>query len=281
MGVYPQFLLAHMPTGLAGLRSQGCLPLHRAHSTRRSTRWRAVRFADLYWPLQRWRGRFIDDRSERITSRIAVLITGLALIATAIVSAWRYNPNQDSLLDFALGVMSFAYTGMLGVFLTALLTKRGNTISVLAALAAGVIVTTLLQDSIFGWWTGHIFGSPMKLASFWWMPIGTVISFAICVSGLRLNRWSLAHYWQDACVTGKRQSAPPLPPAAHTPPATSSPRVRTQMGHISPTHELEKSIDSLVIRLAVINTGDRVVRNDVHMCAKAAEQFGQRFGVLI
>jgi hypothetical protein len=80
--------------------------------------------------------------------------------------------------------MSFAYTGMLGVFLTALLTRRrGNTASVLAALAAGVVVTTLLQDGIYGWWTRHLFGSPHKLAQFWWMPIGTVICFLICVSG--------------------------------------------------------------------------------------------------
>ena len=50
-------------------------------------------------------------------------------------------------LLFALGVMSFAYTGMLGVFLCALLTRRGDTSSVLCALLVGVLVTAMLQDS--------------------------------------------------------------------------------------------------------------------------------------
>jgi Na+/proline symporter len=182
MGVYPQFLLAHMPTGLAGLAIAGMFAAAQGSLDSAINAMAGSAVSDLYWPWRRWMNRPVDERGTA-TSRIAVLITGLVLIASAIVSAWRYDPTQRSLLDFALGVMSFAYTGMLGVFLTALLTRRGNTTTVLLALAAGVIVTTLLQDSIFGWWTQKMFHAPMKLASFWWMPIGTVISFIVCVAG--------------------------------------------------------------------------------------------------
>ena len=41
--------------------------------------------------------------------------------------------------------MSFSYAGMLGVFLCALFTGRGNTRSVVAALVVGLLVVVLLR----------------------------------------------------------------------------------------------------------------------------------------
>ena len=181
MGVYPQFLLAHMPTGLAGLAIAGMFAAAQGSLDSAINAMAGSAVADLYWPWRRWRGLPVNEESTA-TSRWAVLITGLILIASAIMSAWRYDPNQRSLLVFALGVMSFAYTGMLGVFLTALLTRRGSTRSVLAALLTGVMVTTLMQDSILRWWSSRMFHSPVTLSIFWWMPIGTVMSFLVCVS---------------------------------------------------------------------------------------------------
>jgi Na+/proline symporter len=137
--------------------------------------------SDLYWPIRRTLGLPVDENGA--TPRVAVAITGAVLIGFAVVSALRYDPKQGSLLKFALSVMFFAYTGMLGVFLTALLTRRGNTASVLLALLTGVIVTTLLQDGIYQRWTKILFGYPHTLATFWWMPIGTVAAFGVCVSG--------------------------------------------------------------------------------------------------
>jgi SSS family solute:Na+ symporter len=80
-------------------------------------------------------------------------------------------------------VMAFAYSGMLGVFLTALLTRRGNNASVLIALLSGVIVVTLLQDPILGRLTMIITGTPRQLASFWTLPIGALISTGVCMIG--------------------------------------------------------------------------------------------------
>ena len=78
--------------------------------------------------------------------------------------------------------MAFAYTGMLGVFLTAMLTRRGNNTSVLLALLVGVIVTALMQDSVFHRWTG-LLGHPRHISNFWAMTVGTPISFLVCVCG--------------------------------------------------------------------------------------------------
>jgi len=181
MAVYPQFLLAHMPTGLAGLAIAGMFAAAQGSLDSAINAMASSAVSDLYWPIRKNLGLSVDETGA--TPRIAVAITGAVLIAFAIISALRYDPSQKSLLNFALGVMSFAYTGMLGVFLTALLTRRGNTASVLLALLTGVIVTTLLQDGIYQRWTNLLFGHPHTLATFWWMPIGTVAAFGVCVAG--------------------------------------------------------------------------------------------------
>jgi len=180
--VYPQFLLNHLPTGLCGLAIAGMFAAAQGSLDSAINAMASSAVADLYWPLMARRGGKADISSK--TPRLAVAGMGAALIGFAIAAAMYYDPHgKQSLLDFALGVMSFAYTGMLGVFLTALLTRRGSTTSVLLALAAGLIVTTLLQDAVYGAWTGWLFGAPHRLAQFWWMPIGTLICFAICVCG--------------------------------------------------------------------------------------------------
>ncbi len=179
--VYPQFLLNHMPTGLAGLAMAGMFAAAQGSLDSAINAMASSAVADLYWPIRRRLGKHVDTGSR--TPRVAVLVMGFGLILFAVICALVYDPRQTTILEFALGVMAFAYTGMLAVFLTALFTHRGNTASVLAALAAGIIVTTLLQDRILAWWTETLLGSPKTLAMFWRMPIGTAISFLICICG--------------------------------------------------------------------------------------------------
>jgi Na+/proline symporter len=184
MAVYPQFLLAHMPTGLAGLAIAGMFAAAQGSLDSAINAMASSAVSDLYWPIRRRMGYVENEKGPSSTPRLAVAITGLVLIGFAVISAVRYDPTQRrSLLNFALGVMSFAYTGMLGVFLTALLTRRGNTASVPLALLTGVLVTTMLQDGIYQWWTKILLGHPHTLATFWWMPIGTIAAFAVCVAG--------------------------------------------------------------------------------------------------
>ena len=108
---------------------------------------------------------------------------GGVMVLFALLCIGLYNGHGRTLIDFALGVMAFAYAGMLGVFLTALLTRRGNTVSVLMALGTGVLIVTLLQPGVIDLWSNVLFHHHWHLASTWWMPVGTIISFIVCVSG--------------------------------------------------------------------------------------------------
>lgn len=184
--VYPKFLLNHVPTGLAGLAMAGMFAAAQGSLDSAINALASSAVADLYWPLRQRMGKVVD-RSSSGTPRTVVLITGAVMIAFAVVAALRYDPGHDTLLVFALGVMPFAYTGMLGVFLTALLTRRGNGKSVLAALATGLIVTILLQDWLLPHWTAWLGHPIQKMSYLWWMPIGTIASFLVCISGRPKN----------------------------------------------------------------------------------------------
>jgi SSS family transporter len=180
--IYPQFLLNHLPTGISGLAMAGMFAIAQSSLSSAINAMASSAVADVYWPIRRRLGLHVDLSHGAKAPQLAVAGTAIILILFAIVAVFVYNPTQ-SLLDFALGVMTFAYSGMLGVFLTALLTKRGNSTTVLLALVTGVYVTTLLQPAILGWIGSHIFHRTFVLAEFWWMPIGTTLSFLVCASG--------------------------------------------------------------------------------------------------
>jgi SSS family transporter len=179
--VYPQFLLNHLSPGLVGLAMAGMFAAAQGSLDSAINAMASSAVSDLYWPIRRRMGLPVNTNTSQ--SRLAVLAMGLLLILFAIWSAFRYDAKKDTLLVFALGVMAFAYSGMLGVFMTALFTKRGNGKSVIAALIVGVLVTTALQKSVYPVWTKALFGKPHQLAEFWWLPIGATISFLVCVAG--------------------------------------------------------------------------------------------------
>lgn len=181
--VYPQFLYIHLPAGLAGLAMAGLMAAAQGSLASAINAMASSIVADLYWPLRKRLGLSVDPSRKSKAPRVAVVGVGLLLIGVAVLSVFRYDPKNDTILRFALGVMAFAYSGMLGVFLTALLTRRGSTLSVIASLVVGVLVVTALQKELCPWWTGRVFGRPIQLAEYWWLPIGAALSFVVCLLG--------------------------------------------------------------------------------------------------
>jgi SSS family transporter len=180
--VYPQFLLNHLAPGLVGLAMAGMFAAAQGSLDSAINAMASSAVSDLYWPIRRRMGLPVHSETTK-SPRLAVLGMGLLLILFAIWSVFRYDTKKDTILQFALGVMAFAYSGMLGVFLTALLTRRGNGASVIAALIVGILVTAALQKSVYPVWTKALFGKPHALAEFWWLPIGATISFFVCLAG--------------------------------------------------------------------------------------------------
>lgn len=188
--VYPQFLLHHLPTGASGLAMAGLFAAAMSSLDSAINAMASTVVADIWIPWRKRRGKDTADVQALRQSRWAVGVSGGLLTLFAMLAAIMQTQSHQGLLAFALGVMSFAYGGLLGVFLTALLTNRGNGRSAVAALVVGFVVILILQPFMLpaagaalakhGWapaWLGE------KLAFPWWMVIATAASFAVCAAG--------------------------------------------------------------------------------------------------
>ena len=132
---------------------------------------------DLYLPIKASRGKAISTDSEQLSSsRKMVVLMGVLLTGFAILTAVMQQSSGLNLVDFATGIMCFAYAGMVGVFLTAIFTKRGNGKSVIAALIVGaiIIIPLMFQKEFFG---------QSYIAWTWWCPIGGIVSTLVCMAG--------------------------------------------------------------------------------------------------
>lgn len=182
--IFPQFICNSIPTGIRGLMVVGLLAAALSSFNSAINAMASSFVSDLYLPISKSRGKEIDgDADQMAASRKMVVFMGLLLTSFAILTAVMQQTSGLNLVDFATGVMCFSYAGMMGVFITALFTRRGNTRSVIAALVVGLLAVLFLQPYIFGPVTEFIFGHEIYLAWPWWCPIGVSLSLIVCLCG--------------------------------------------------------------------------------------------------
>ena len=192
-GVYPQFLVRHMPTGLAGLAMVGMFAAAMSSLDSAINAMASSLVADVIEPLKARFGQpagaesapvsdlpSVSEREDTplgpgsgaglATPRLAVVAMGLLLVAFALVAAKTQQAGGQRLIDFALGVMTYALSGLLGVFCAALFTKRGNVYSLIAGLLTGALTIVALKE------TGG-------LAWPYWMAIASPLSFLVTCLG--------------------------------------------------------------------------------------------------
>ena len=127
--VFQAFILTSMPSGLSGLMIAGVLAIGPAGINATLNGMASTLINDLYRPLAPGK----SERHYLAAGRLGVLLCGVLLTAFAVVCVfWKHSRPDQPLIDFALNVMGYAYAGLLGVFLCALLTRRGTSVSVIA-----------------------------------------------------------------------------------------------------------------------------------------------------
>jgi len=99
----------------------------------------------------------------------------------AMLSYYWQRYTELPLLSFALGVMAFAYTGLLGVFGAAIFTKRGSSTVVPFALIGGFLTVLLLQPYVLGETLEALVD--FKLGFAWQIVGGTVAAFGVMMTG--------------------------------------------------------------------------------------------------
>ncbi len=203
--VFLDFILKEMPSGLSGLMIAGIFAAALSTINGSLNSMASAFVNDCYKVLQPKR----DEGHYLRVGRLGVLAAGIVVGAFAMYCAQWYRSlntalageeaHGKTLIEFALGVMTFAYAGLLAAFATALFTKRGNNISIIAGLIVGFVCVLALQrsnwDWICGWgiWGGRLKATPgdkaftlgdlRNLADTWRLLIGTGLALCVCLMG--------------------------------------------------------------------------------------------------
>ncbi len=186
--VFLHYILTQIPPGVRGLMMAGLFAAGLSSLNSAINAMSAAFITDLYRPIMTGRGLLKPERHYVGVGRWAVVAWGVVLGGFACVCIFWKSSNNESLIDFALGVMAFAYAGLVGVFFTALLTRRGSSASVIAALAVGFVWMLLVQPFVY-----HAIPAlhTPPIESFyaihftWKLTIGVVLSLTTCMLGNR------------------------------------------------------------------------------------------------
>jgi len=174
--IFMYYILNEMPEGLRGLVTVGAIAAALSSTNSVLGAMSSVAIEDIYRPW-RLKQAFMDEKHFVKAARMAVVVFALLLSIMAMVSFYWQRYSDLPLLSFALGVMAFAYTGLLGVFFSAIFTRRGNAQTIIPALVGGFVTVLILQPYILGYVTAF------KLGFAWQILLGALVSFLIMQSG--------------------------------------------------------------------------------------------------
>ncbi|MDM5270723.1 sodium:solute symporter [Sulfurovum sp. zt1-1] len=177
--IFLYYILHEMPEGMRGLVTVGAVAAALSSSNSVLGAMASVAIEDIYKPWKKAKGE-CDEMHFVRAGRVSVLLFAAALSAMAMLSYYWQQSTELPLLNFALGVMAFAYTGLLGVYAAAIFTKRGNAMSVPLAFISGFATVLLLQPYILGDTVSEIIGWNVGFA--WQLFWGTLVSFGVMMS---------------------------------------------------------------------------------------------------
>ncbi len=178
--IFMYYILHEMPEGMRGLVTVGAVAAALSSSNSVLGAMSSVAIEDLYKPWKQKRTD-VDEMHFVKAGRHAVLFFAVALSAMAMVSYYWQRYTELPLLSFALGVMAFAYTGLLGVYGAAIFTKRGSARTVPLALLGGFMTVLLLQPYILGEMLETMID--LKLGFSWQILAGTLVAFGVMMMG--------------------------------------------------------------------------------------------------
>lgn len=173
--IFMHYILNEMPQGLRGLVTVGAIAAALSSTNSVLSAMASVAIEDIYRPWLAQKNRTEEHFLK--ASRIMVLVFALLLCGMAMLSYYWQQYVQLDLLSFALGVMTFAYASLLGVYGAAVFTNRGNEQTVLWALIGGFVTVLLLQPYVIG----ELIEFNVDFAVM--IIVGTLVSFGIMMLG--------------------------------------------------------------------------------------------------
>jgi SSS family transporter len=170
--IFMYYILNEIPEGLRGFVTVGAISAALSSTNSVLGAMASVAIEDIYKPYKLKHAPQTQELHFIKASKNAVLLFALLLLLMATLSYFWQRYSDLSLISFALGVMAFAYTGLLGVFFSAIFTSRGTSQSVPFALVGGFLSVLALQPYTFG----------IQIGFAWQIVLGTLVAFFIMQS---------------------------------------------------------------------------------------------------
>jgi len=173
--IFMYYILNEMPNGLKGFVTIGAIAAALSSTNSVLGAMSSVAIEDVYRPYKNQSAAKVDEKHFVKVARAMVLVFSVALALMAIVSFIVHSNSDIPLISFALGVMAYAYSGLLGVFGSAVFTNRGNSKMIPYALAVGFLSVLCMQG----------YTSGLNIGFAWQLVIGTTLSFGVMQLGKR------------------------------------------------------------------------------------------------
>jgi SSS family transporter len=175
--IFMLYILNEMPEGLRGLVTVGAIAAALSSTNSVLSAMSSVAIEDIYRP---WISNNSKDEKHYLNaSRFMVIVFAVLLSFMAMLSFYWQQYSELPLLNFALGVMAFAYASLLGVYAAAIFTNRGNETTVFFALIGGFLTVLFLQPYIIG----NVIAIKVDFSVM--MIVGTLVSFSIMMLGVK------------------------------------------------------------------------------------------------
>ena len=178
--IFMYYVLSDLPNGVKAIVTIGIIAAALSTLNSGLNSMSSVAIQDIYRNLISPQKR--EDQQHLVSAgRVSMAVVAVALSLMAALCFYWQQYTDTPLLAFALSVMVFSYSGLLGVYFTALFSQRGSSRSTLWALIVGFSLPVLMQPYIQTWWLSE--DLQFSLGFSWQLIIATAASTLVCLMG--------------------------------------------------------------------------------------------------
>lgn len=179
--IFMYYVLTDLPNGIKAVVTIGIIAAALSTLNSGLNSMSSVAVQDIYRDILKNRGTMLDETDIVKAGRISMVLVAIALSLMAALCFYWQQHSDMPLLAFALSVMIFSYSGLLGVYFTALFTQRGSPASIFAALFIGFLIPVLMQPYIMTLYLPEAYH--FSLGFSWQLLIATFVATSVCLLG--------------------------------------------------------------------------------------------------
>ncbi|MFT5276986.1 MAG: SSS family solute:Na+ symporter [Glaciecola sp.] len=179
--IFMYYVLTDLPNGMKAVVTIGIIAAALSTLNSGLNSMSSVAVQDIYRGIMLKRGKILSEAETVKAGRISMAVVAIALSLMASLCFYWQQHTDMPLLAFALSVMIFSYSGLLGIYFTALFSTRGSPVSILAALIIGFLIPVLMQPYVMALYLPENYH--FSLGFSWQLVIATTVATLVCLIG--------------------------------------------------------------------------------------------------